>query len=181
MQKLAAAVLTLVLVAATAHADTGDSSSDRSEVVATTLSIAGTLAGPALIVGATACCDGPSATTPYYRDFWPMMGAGVAAMTIGPSLGEWYAGKAWSRGLAVRVVGGGVLAIGASMFVQNVFSDGNGADAGALLVLAGGGAIVAGTGLDIWDAHTAVREHNARRKLAVVPTANRGLAVVGTF
>ena len=179
MKKVAAAALTLVLAAASAHAENID---DKSEAVATTLSVAGSLVGPALIVGASKCCDGPSATTPYYRDFWPMMGAGVAAMVFAPSLGDWYAGKWWSHGLELRLAGGAAFALGAGMFVNSAFSsDSGGAAVGGGLALAGGAAIVVGTGYDVWDAHNAAREHNSRRRLAVVPTASRGLAVVGTF
>jgi hypothetical protein len=182
MKKVACSLLTLVFAVATAHADAGDGGGDKSESLATTLSIAGSVVGPALIIGASSCCDGPSATTPYYRAFMPMMGAGVAAMVFGPSLGDWYAGKLWTHGLELRLAGGTALALGAATFVGSALgSNDGGALVGGSLALAGGAAIIVGTAYDVWGAHDAAREHNrSHHRIAVVP-ASRGLAVVGTF
>src|SRR5258706_3465155 len=164
MTKLACIALTLVLAAAPAHADAGDTGGDKSEALATSLSIAGSLVGPALIVGASKCCDGPTATTPYARDFLPLVGVGVAAMVFGPSVGDWYAGKWWSHGLELRLAGGGAFAAGAGFLIQGALAnDDGGVGLGLALGAAGGAAIIPGTRLPIWDAHSAPPAHNPPR------------------
>ena len=174
-----AACLIVLLAAATAHA--GGAEEDKSEALATTMSLAGSVAGPALILEATACCDGYQ--NPRENYVKPMIAAGVGLMVLGPSAGEWYAGKTITRGMKWRLGGGLAATLGGAMIVQSLFSDPNAASvliAGGL-AFGGAGAFVVGTGLDVADAHSAVREYNeSRHHTAIVPTG-RGVALVGTF
>lgn len=173
-------VLAIVFATSIAHADPEDE--PKSPVVAEALTVAGTAAGPLMFAGALKYEDGPG------KNPVPLLVASGAAAAFGPTLGDWYAGKTWSRGTTYRLLGGGAFALGASIVVSSLWS-GNDATGLVGIGIAGVGAagVIGGTALDLWDApHAAVaynRAH-ARRQLAVAPLVSRdrsGLAVVGTF
>jgi hypothetical protein len=172
------ASLIVLLAAATAHAG---AEQDKSEDLATAMSLAGSIAGPALIVESFYCCDGYQNPNANYEK--PMLAAGVGLMVLGPSAGEWYAGKTITRGLKWRIGGGLLAAAGSAMVIGSIFESGNppGVLIGGALALGGGGAFVVGTGLDFADAHVAVREYNESRHHATIVPTGRGVALVGTF
>lgn len=182
-------ILIALCLSGTAHADPGTLDQDRSESVAIGLSTAGTLVGPALIGGALAYRE--RSDSALHAAFWPMLVTGSAAAIIGPSLGEWYAGHRYTRGLAIRLAGGATLGVGAVMIAglhdngDRRFEVGEGG-VGVLLAIAGGATVAIGSLIDIHDAPAAVRDHNRTHlRIGVAPTAighrGQGLALVGTF
>jgi hypothetical protein len=127
-------------------------------------------------------------------------GAGWLAFTgatltlVGPTLCHTYAGKTWNTGLAVRIVGLGV--VSTAFVVALSCSDGcndNGSttvDAALALALAGSITYVVGTIYEIATARDAAvrynRQHGLDATLTVAPIATRdgitpGMAVVGRF
>lgn len=160
---------------------------DTAEVSPTTalgLSIGVTLAGFAL-GGIGASLDDNDAPAEVSAG---LIVAGAAAAALGPSVGHWYAGDLWSRGLATRLVGataalgGFALLIDASLCEDCAADHG---DLGAVVFGLGVTAIVVGTIDDIVTAPGAARRHNAAgRRVTVTPTLSprqAGLAVAGTF
>jgi len=190
MTKAACLSITIALfLSGVAHADPGTQDQDKSESVAIGLSTAGTLVGPALIGAAWAY--GERSDSALHPALWPMLITGSAAAILGPSLGEWYAGQRYTRGLAIRLAGGALLGGGAAMLAglddtgDRKFEVGEGG-VGVLLAIAGGAAVAIGSLIDIHDAPAAVRDHNRTRvRIGVAPTAighrGQGLALVGTF
>jgi hypothetical protein len=124
--------------------------------------------------------------------------SGIVLTGLGPTAGHWYAGEHFTWGLAARLVGTGVFAIGVSQLDIDLGlcfqeecpprppPDNTAAYtfmiAGAVLV--GGGAIY-----DIATAPSAADDYNASHAMAVTPTVLRdahgdatpGLALVGRF
>ena len=180
--RIAVLVVAALLLGHAAHADALDS--EKSEAVAFGLSGAGTLLGPALV--AVAISEGDEATGPLHAEFWPMMAAGGVAMIIGPSLGNWYAGRLDSTGLNLRLGGAVAAGLGAAMAISAFSFDDNhdGQFAvGGLIALAGVGMVATGTVLDLISAPRAAAEHN-RHHLAFAPIAGpkqTGLMLAGTF
>jgi hypothetical protein len=167
------AVLTFALLVATisaAHADTSDSpQKDRN--VALGLSIVGSVVGPLVtIVGA----QQHSGTT-------ELVGGGIAL--LGPTAGEWYAGKPFTRGLAMRGAGTAIAFSGA------LFAGEGGNDTYALGAgITGISLFFLGTVDDIAQAGKATDGWNARHHLQVAPTElptahgrAPGLSLAGTF
>lgn len=177
------AAVSLVL-AHTARADTLET--DKSETTAFGLAVGGTLVGPALV--ALAINQGDSAGSPLHAEFWPMMATGGVAMVLGPSLGNWYAGKVGSTGLNLRLGGAAVVAVGAAMAIDGFHildTPGNDTEllAGGLIGLAGLGMVATGTVLDLISAPHAAAEHD-RHHLAFAPLVGAkqtGFAIAGTF
>jgi len=163
----------------------------KSAGVATALAIGGTLIGPALV--ATALAEGDRYDSPLHAAFTPMMAIGGVSMVLGPSLGNWYAGKAGSTGLALRLGGAATSAIGVAMMANGfgLFGGGNDNEFGAGLMIgaAGLGMVATGAVLDIISAPSAAADHNRRHtSLALAPIVSHaagakqtGLAVVGSF
>jgi hypothetical protein len=117
------------------------------------------------------------------QDSRPMLVAGCALTVLGPSFGEWYAGKRWTPGLSLRVVGGGLIAGGLASFAHN-FGSGN--DSGGALALVGVGLVGVGAFTSMVSASGDAVEYNQAHRIrwAVSPTVShgaQGLAVVGTF
>jgi hypothetical protein len=149
----------------------------RSEGLALTLAIGGAIAGPALYMEARSMghhydlLDLPAGT---------LLACGALA-AVGPSLGNWYAGKFWSAGLGVRMVGGAALGVG---FVA-LFSN---ATAGVAIGASGLGVIGVGALMDIVEAPRNAGEFNRRHQLSIAPMIARtpagqqtGIAVGGVF
>lgn len=179
------AVLVVAAVSSIARADPGTDDDSKSELAATALSAGGTLAGAALLTGAIANAD--SAST-YHAAFPELLGAGLVALAVGPSLGRWYAHDRATKGLVLRSIGLGGVAAGFAMYqtgvVGAIFGGNPAMLVGGLAVGAASiGLVVAGTAMDLWGAHESVRRYNARIMLApmVTPHGGTGLAVVGTF
>jgi hypothetical protein len=168
-------------------------SDEKSESVATGLSLGITAAGVGLI--ALGVMNAAS-DAPLHDALPPLLTAGVAGVVLGPSAGRWYARDAWSAGLGLRLAGAAGFAIGSSLALSELYKwrpqrDTSTFDLGLRIGAVGGAAFVTGVVLDLATAHRAVERYNrahAARKLSVVPTVVRaanapqaGLAVIGTF
>lgn len=172
-------LLVLMLLAGVAHAETDD----RSEVTAGALAVGGSLVGPALIT--LAFEEGNQAGTPLHDQFWQLMAGGGAAILIGPSLGNWYAGQLDSTGLNLRLGGGLAVGVGVAL-VASGFSFGDGGNDGEVLLggligLAGAGMVAAGTVLDVINAPMAVARRHHVAIAPMISPRQTGLALAGTF
>ncbi|MGE0549037.1 MAG: hypothetical protein AB7O24_18750 [Kofleriaceae bacterium] len=159
----------------------------KSPNTAFALALGATVAGAALL-GATMY-----QTDPESRQHLGL--AGLAVVTVGPSIGHFYSGEVGRGALStgIRVGALGVSALGMSMALSDLFCssdchDGE-ADAGVAIML-GGLALATGAAIyDIADAPSAARRANVRAarggQLTVVPklspNGSAGMAVVGTF
>jgi len=160
----------------------------KSEHLALTLSLGGTLGSLGLMFGAASVGNGNG-----NGSMAAVMGtAGALGFVLGPSFGHWYAGKYFTRGLGCRLAGGGAL-FGAMVLALANYDGGQ--DAGAaeglmdaaipILMLTGAVLYVSGTLDDIVTAPRRVRRHNERLKdVAVAPLAvshGGGLGLTGRF
>jgi hypothetical protein len=173
------AVLTIALGASIAHAQPSTieptplpTSETKNPVIATTLSIVGTLAP----IGLMASGDET------------LIGGGVIASFFTPSLGHWYAGKFATAGMAARGVGGGLMIAGVAIALDQCGFEGScDSTAGTVLALTGAGLYVGGA---IWDIATASRTAedwnaaNFRITPTAVPSASGpspGVSITGEF
>ena len=90
--------------------------------------------------------------------------AGGASSIVTPSLGHWYAGDILTPGLGLRVVGAGLATFA-------IFSDGDDASIG--LMLLGGALASGGTIYDLVTAGRAAHAYNAKHNLTLMPTVVR--------
>src|SRR5689334_15034508 len=95
MMKLASVLATLALATSVAHAD--DAPAQKDPVVATALSLGGTLASAGLIFGSHST---------------GAVELGLYSSLVTPSLGEWYAGKYLTVGMGIRAASVGVMVAG---------------------------------------------------------------------
>lgn len=148
----------------------------KSESTAMALSLVGTLAGGALMAASWSSDDGA------------FLALGAGALVLAPSAGHWYAGKALTWGLPVRLAGAGLVAAGAiagaTCYTASLGDDDCGAPG---MVIGGLVAIGAGAVIDIATASSAAREYNARH-WQVTPTLvsdgqsqGMGFGVSGSF
>jgi len=148
--------------------DTGD---EKSETTALALSLGGTIASYALLIGGAASADNGGAGT-------AMATVGAVGVWFAPAFGHWYAGTIATRGLGIRAAGGGVAMIGLVWALSECPILGDHCDdtTDAELVMLGGlGLFIYGTIDDIVTAPGRVREHNRRLGgLAIVPTIQPG-------
>lgn len=113
-------------------------------------------------------------------DDQPQMSAlGAAGFALGPSLGQWYGGRAWNPGLATRL--GGLIVGGASTLLVLGCTDGEtgeSCDFGGDGVLLGAAAYVAGATYEIVTpvARTVGRRH---ARLIIVPMRGHEQIVPG--
>jgi hypothetical protein len=185
MSKRALAVVALIASAHAAHADSD--LPERSETVATSLSVAGTLVPIAMMVPvASAVFDGPIQLGD--RATIGLLVAGGAGLVIGPSLGNAYAGHPLTKGLALRAGGAALFALGTGSLVSTLFDGSNDPAMPLALCLTGVGLVVAGAVSDIASAGDDARRFNARHALQLAPTVigqsgsrTPGLVVAGTF
>ncbi|MBP9207766.1 MAG: hypothetical protein KBG28_27630 [Kofleriaceae bacterium] len=100
-----------------------------------------------------------------------MSTVGALGLWLAPSFGHWYAGNGFTKGLGLRLAGGGVATLGIIGFVGCAFSSGHG-DGGSdctvpgLLMLSGAGMFVGGAAHDIATAPREARRYNARHAAA---------------
>lgn len=116
--------------------------------------------------------------------------AGFVTFTLGPSFGQWYAGKVITPGLGARAVGFLVFVVGVGEAVKCIdgCSNGDGSSAGGLMLL-GGVVYTGGMVYDIATAPGAARDwNNAHAGPAFTPTAlpaiggpAPGIALTGAF
>ncbi|MBL8623286.1 MAG: hypothetical protein JNK64_18385 [Myxococcales bacterium] len=149
------------------------------------LSVGVTLAGVGLVGLGWNALDSAASTGPVPE---VLLGAGVAAVGLGPTVGHWYAGRVMTRGLATRLAGTAAVLGGAALLIADSACDDcerPDVSAGDLLMGLGVAAIVVGTVDDIVSAPGAARRTNAaQRRVTVTPTISprqAGLAVAGTF
>jgi len=113
---------------------------------------------------------------------------GAAGVGLGPSLGQWYGGRAWNPGLAARL--GGALVGGAGTLLVLSCRDGESGetcDFGGDSALLGAAAYLAGTAYEIVTAPASARaltRHRAR--LVVIPLRAHeqivpGMAITSRF
>lgn len=115
--------------------------------------------------------------------------AAAAGIWFGPTVGHWYAGKAWTPGLTARFAGAGAIVLGALMLIGDCFdcTEDDNVAAGIVLMYGGAAAFVGGAVHDIATAPRSARRYNARLRAraaarwSVAPTVGRGRAglVVG--
>lgn len=161
-----------------------------SESHALTLSLGGTLGSLGLIA-----CSGLAG------DAAALVGlAGGLGFVLAPSFGHWYAGKYFTRGLGLRLLGGAVGSVGLVFALGQAFSGfgDHSSDEEAeseesavpiVLLLGGLGMYIYGTVDDIMTAPRRVRRHNERLNgrlmdVTVAPLAvsrGGGLALTGRF
>jgi hypothetical protein len=188
MNRLFAGVVIACLVAPGAARADEPAGDGKSEVLATSLSLGGTLAGAALVAGAYSRELG----APAHDQVVPLLVTGSALLVVGPSFGNWYARKAWSTGLGLRLAGAGAIGLGGVVVAATLSdSDSGGQTVAVTLAAAGAAAFVTGTVLDIIAAPRAVRRYNeahAARRLSIAPVIARGgsvehtgFAIAGTF
>jgi hypothetical protein len=187
---VACGLLVICLLGSTrARADSPDGDT-KSPAIATSLALGGSVLGPVLIVVAINN-DGYQDTL--HDAAIPMLVAGSAVVVFGPSFGNWYAHRAMSPGLALRLGSTAGLLVGGALIASRlIHSDASGAGvAGLVLTLGGLCGLVTGTVLDIGQANGAVETYNRAhtvRQLSIAPVMTRaggiqhtGLAVIGTF
>lgn len=168
-----------VPVSAPAPAPVGEAAS---EDLALTLSLGGTIASWAALIGSAYLEDRSSS------------GEGALGLVGGlgilfaPSFGHWYAGDIFTRGLGLRLGGGGLFVAGAVAAVGDAFADessgSQSSGMGPLLLVVGAGLFVAGTIDDIVTAPGKARRRNVERGFALAPIAaphTSGLALAGRF
>lgn len=125
-------------------------------------------------------------------DFWgiPLGGAGLLGVTLAPSFGHWYAGKAFTLGLGVRAAGALIVVIGVGRALDRgwLVADSETAspnlDETRLLAVLGAVLITAGMIPDIASVRGRVRRRNQERGFALAPLAApraAGLALGGRF
>ncbi len=165
-------VLMIAILARTAHADSSDDGS-KSEALALGLAIGGTAIGPSLVMLAF---DNDAYDTRLHAEYVPIMITGCAAIVLGPSLGNVYAGKLWSTGLGLRLAGGAVLGAGVASLYDPYSTEGD-----RVLLIAGIGLLVAGTALDLRDSVITTRAHNRAFVIAPLVGPISGLSVAGSF
>lgn len=200
-----AAIIALALVG-TAHSVRADDTAPapRSEDTAFWLSAGGEAASVALVGLGAAFYAGFSddATDPPRLLKVPLHNWGSGLMTVGavtsmftPALGDWYAGRIWTRGLTLRTLG--LVAFGAAdvaAFSQQCIDpadfdcsppSASAKQAEIGFIVAGAALFAAGTFDDIASTRSNVREYNRTHVRAVlVPTASPhalGLSLAGSF
>jgi|LNFM01.2.fsa_nt_gb hypothetical protein len=147
----------------------------KSEATATAISLVGTLAGGAILAAS------------WNTDSGALLLAGTGALMLGPSAGHWYAGKALTWGLPIRIAGAGLTAMGTYQAIGCVIAEDDDDCSAPEMVI--GGLVLVGVGavLDIATAGHSAREYNERR-WQVTPTLvsdgqsqGMGLGVGGAF
>jgi hypothetical protein len=169
MTRTSIAILMIALSVRSAAAD----DSPRSEAGATAMSVGGTLlpiAAIALVAGsANGPFDGPVQLSSGAT--FGLLAAAGTGLVFGPSLGHIYAGHGWTKGMAHRLLGGGLFVVGTAMISGSVFHSstsgvgiGGAIDAVGLLLIAGGAIS------DISTAGEAARRWNTEHALQIAPT-----------
>lgn len=189
--KLVAAVASLAVLASTSFAaadDLHDEPAPLNENTALGLSIAGTLAGPALLAAGAYALDNSGAIDDEEASLAGpavLLVSGAAVSVLGPSFGHWYAGKALTPGLAMRAGGLAVAAAGAFGVLGGCeFDDGDcGASLDRIAMYAGVATFVGGAVYDIATARGRVRERNARdvQITPMVSGTTGGVSISGAF
>lgn len=199
MSKIAivSALAATLLTASLAHADdydappgmtpviqpavaTQSAQAPKNEDTAFALSLGGTAASAALIIG------GASSNSP------GLALAGVASSLVTPSLGQWYAGKPLTAGMGIRAASAVATIVGFGQALSCLDEqDCQTPDSAGYLLFGGLAGYAVGTIYDIATAKDAAREYNAQHgwHVTVAPTALRtasgqstmGVGIGGSF
>ncbi len=108
---------------------------------------------------------------------WPV--TGLAMMFVGPSLGQLYLHRIQSKGLALRLGGWVVGAIGARMVFHSCAADtgdNQSCNRGAVITAVGAIAVIAGSALEIHSGYA-----HARDSALSLAFTGSGIGVVGRF
>ncbi len=178
LAKPVVAAAALVLASSVAGAEPAPSG-PRDEDVATNLSILGSI-GAVFLVGAAG--DHTAAE-------WKPAAVELAGAVVAPAIGHIYAGDWLSPGLALRVAGAGLAALGAYEW-SRPYGDPSKIEfspVGGVLIAGGVVALATGAIYDIATSRRVVRRYN-REHATIVPTAlatpsgiTPGLALAGRF
>jgi hypothetical protein len=139
---------------------------DRDTALA--LSAGGTAVSAGLVVAAVV---GGADSAPDHARFRTTLGElGVASLLVTPSLGEWYAGRYLTLGLALRAAGAATTLAGIAYSYCNDSTCSS--DRGHALIAIGLAAAAAGIVYDIADARSTTDRYNRARapRLAIMPT-----------
>jgi hypothetical protein len=161
MRSLLASLVVLVTLTTAASASP-DAPHTRNRNTAMELSVGGTMTGAAMLALGGKLWNAPLAI------------GGVVVVFLGPSAGEWYAGRYVTTGMLVRVAGAGALALGATHLNFSGFGSNELDASGSLLIVGGVLTIIGGAVLDIAHAGRAADEWNARHALQVAPIQLQG-------
>jgi hypothetical protein len=175
------AVLALLVLTSSARAD------DKDPDTALALSLGGTAASFAAIGGAAVCY--PRADSHTVCDALAV--TGVAGLVLAPSLGHWYSGTIFPRGLWMRALGATSVLFGTGLLIATAESDSSSttwAVVGGGLFLAGGGLALTGIIDDLVEARSAATRYNDAHRVQVMPTVLNppsgpvmGIGVSGRF
>lgn len=147
----------------------------KSEGAALALSVGGTLVSGGILLAGLAITS----------EELSLVGVG-GAVTL-PSLGHWYAGAYFTRGMALRLSGLAVFTIGGILWIVDNPKDEPEVDRSlwpGVILTAGAAAFIAGTIDDIITAPLRVQRRNEERGLAITPIVSggsAGLAIGGRF
>lgn len=152
----------------------------KSEDTAFALSLGGTAASAALIVGGFSSNNAGLAL------------AGMASSLVTPSLGQWYAGKPLTAGMGIRAASAVATIVGFGEALSCLDEENcQTPDSAAYLLFGGLAGYAVGTIYDLATAKDAAREYNAKHgwRVTVAPTALRtasgqstmGVGIGGSF
>lgn len=160
-------VVVLLALASPARAEPTAPPEPKSPVTATALALTGTIV-PLAVIGAGIGAN----------DTRVMLG-GMAGLMIAPSIGHWYAGEAFTTGMGIRIVGGGIAMLSFAYLIE---TDGESSAAGYLM-LGGAGCAALGAVVDIVTAPGAVDAWNKKHvDVTVMKTGTGyGIGLVGRF
>jgi hypothetical protein len=160
------------------------------ESTATNYAIAGSLAGPALVVLGVVV-NKNSVSGPRNTAFGVLAFTGIGVAVVGPSAGRWYAGSSGWKTMAVRAAGLASIVVGASVASCNGdrhTTDSCGPSAlGIPLAIAGAGTLIGTTIYDIATAGDHARQANQSRGMTLMPSVgmdngfNASLVLRGEF
>jgi len=160
----------------------------RSAVLALLLSLGGTIASYAALIGASGiAADSEEVPNAGASDnaintaMWGLVIVGGVGLVVAPSLGHWYAGKYIPRGMWMRLAS--LVAVAGGIGMQ--FAPGEEIPtAGVLPIIVGVGLFLSGTVDDIITAPLRARRYKRERGVVITPLVTQssaGLALSGRF
>lgn len=170
-------VAAMVLASGVARADEASEPREKSEAVATAISLVGETASA--FVFASGAMNNHAE---------PLTGVGVVGLVVAPSLGQLYAGEPGRAAISVGIRATAALGLAVGLANDTISGAGNG---GALhdvawwsspLIYASAMVLAASTIYDLVDAHRAVRRERLPVSIAPTPMPNgAGMAIAGVF
>lgn len=169
-----------ILVALLVLAAPRPSRAEKSEDTAIVMSVGGTIASWSVLLGSQKLARGHDDT------FVALVATGMVGTLSAPSLGHWYAGHGWTKGLQIRLVGAAMLTGASALFIQCIITDDEWSpqchETGMItLAVAGGIGVLYGTLHDLATARSSARRHNEMMLAPVVHSNGGGLSLSGRF